>query len=128
MFSRTGSQASSLDSKKKPKTIKLVKEPIHNDWIKIHVKYGHENLAYLVMESSQNNKLAFYARGLYCEIESDELTALFSDVRCGWSREATKADHVYMKEKSELLSSFLYIAEENEVEEAEDSCGSVCTP
>ncbi len=59
MFSRIRSQSSSVDSKGKPKTIKLVKDPIHIDWIKVHFEYGDENLAYLVMRSSQNSKLAF---------------------------------------------------------------------
>lgn len=121
MFSRTRSQSSSVDSKGNSKTIKLVKDPIHIDYIEVHHHHGDENLAYLVLLSSQNNKLVFYARGSHHEIVSQELITLFSEIRCGWSREANEQDHAYMKEKSELLSSFLHIAEESEVEEINDS-------
>jgi hypothetical protein len=121
MFSREFS-AVSLESATPPKVIKLVKDPIDINYIKIHVKFGSDNLAYLVMQTAEIGTLGFYARGVYAKIASGELSTLFQDVQKGWARIATPEQHAIMAEASEHLSYFLSTAEENP--EACENCST----
>lgn len=113
MFSRQSSKSSLEIPRNSAKIIKLVKDPLHMDWIEVHVHHGHENLAYLVMQTTESGKLSFYAKGVFVTIESNELTSLFKEVQKGWARIATPEQHTYMIEKSEHLSSFLSVPEES---------------
>lgn len=111
-------QNSAEKVRQKQKMIKLVKFPIHLDWIEAHVKIGRTDRAYLVMLDTQSSdvkspKIVFYTKGQQEEIESEQLLSLFSKIPPGWLRLAEPHECEYMKnEGPPLLKSFFATEEE----------------